>query len=52
MLKTKTKKVTTIKERIQDVIRTKAYEIHLRDKCNDELRNWHQAERELLGYTD
>lgn len=47
-----TKKQSTIaliEKRIQDTIRIKAYEIYLRDNCNDEIRNWLQAQKELAG---
>ena len=52
MLKKTTKrssKVSMLQERIEGVIRTKAYEIHKRDKCDDEIRNWLLAENELKG---
>jgi hypothetical protein len=45
----KSKKVAEIKERMQEVVQVKAYEIYKRDNCNDPLRNWLQAEKELSG---
>jgi hypothetical protein len=50
----KTKKVARVdelKSRINeikdDMIRKKAYYIHLRDHCDDASRNWLQAEHEI-----
>ena len=30
-----------------DLIRKKAYNIHIRDNCNDAVRNWLLAKKEL-----
>ena len=38
-----------IQQRIDDLIKVKAFEIHKRDKCDDPLRNYYQAEKELSG---
>ena len=44
-------KVSEIRSRMDeirdDLIRKKAYYIHQRDHCNDSMRNWLQAEKEL-----
>ena len=37
-------RINTIKD---DMIRKKAYYIHLRDHCDDANRNWLQAEKEV-----
>jgi len=44
-----TKKAVIIQQRIDDLIKVKAFEIYKRDKCDDPLRNWLQAEKELSG---
>lgn len=46
-VKKPSKRAVELQQRIENVVRVKAYEISQRDNCNDPLRNWLQAEKEL-----